>query len=201
MGFYPPAALPEKYACSIRHNNVGKEPKKPPKKPLNNRPQTAHQPFETGGTSRPRPKSPTVDPSSRRPRNFRTIALNDSSPTSLDYARRLPPATAASFCEAGQRCQGRCIAHEVRADSQADGLRKNRRLFLKIFSANGAGIVETSLKWCADGRWLKSSDLKKPLVLPRDAFSPRRKFLCRLRQGPWIMAATGGSRDKRTTAR
>lgn len=181
----------------MRYQNARKEPDKPPKSSS----RTAHQPFETGGTSRPRPKSPTVDPSSRRPRNFRTIILNDSSPASLDYARQLPPTTAASFCEAGRRCQGRCIAHDVRADSQADALRKNRGLFLKIFSASGASIVETSLKWCAGCRWLSSNDLKKPLELPRDAFSPRRKLFCRFRQGPWIMAAARKSRDGRTTAR
>ena len=59
----------------MRHETAGEEPAKP----LKNSSRTARQPFETGGTSRPRPKSPTVDPSSRRPRNFRTITLNEYS--------------------------------------------------------------------------------------------------------------------------
>lgn len=201
----------------MRHETVGEEPVKP----LKNSSRTAPDPL----ANRSKPGGHPGHDQSRRlsippvaaPEIFERLLwqaflhaiqsrVRSTFMSAMPRSLRWPsdPAsssTAASFCEAGRRCQGRCIAHEVRADSRADTLRKKRGLFFKIFSARGASIVETGLKWCAVCRGPLKQCSERPLESPRAAFSPRRKLFRRLRRGPWIMAAASESRDGRTAAR
>jgi hypothetical protein len=153
----------------MRHKNA----KEKPDKPLPNLSPTSRQPLETRGDIQATTKvadcrslqSPPPKFSNDCPERLlwqasihmtpsRVRSTVQASGVAMPAMPRDPASssTAASFCEAGRRCQGRCLAHEVRAHSPTDTLRKNQGLFFKIFSDSGASIVETGLKCCAGCR-------------------------------------------------
>ena len=116
---------------------------------------------KTGGTSRPRPKSPTVAPSSRRPRHFREGCVKRAfSLVSADRSSRCPrvsfcsqqPSTSdgASFCEAAPRCQGHDAPRVIHHDRMhAKHTQKPQPLTPRHRDASSASIVETGAAWCA----------------------------------------------------